>query len=51
MVRQLDRQAIGEVELDSGNDDARNRQERASGIQVLISTFKRRAQEYGRWMV
>ena len=51
MDQQLDRQAIGEVELNSENDDATIRQKRASNIQVLISAFKRRAQDKARWTI
>ena len=39
----FDRQAVGEVELDSGDYDAIVREERASCVQVLISTLARRA--------
>ena len=43
VVRKLDRKTIGEMELCSGDCDARIRQDRAPCVQVLVSS-KRRAQ-------
>ena len=44
MGRKLVRQTRWAMELDSGEYDARIRQERAPGVQVLFSVVKRRAE-------
>ena len=47
LVRKLDRQTSGEMKLNSGDHDARNRQERAHCVQVLVFIIERRGRRSG----